>query len=245
MLSLFPHKWHLSELNLAIYTFKMHKRICHIFHRQGLWSKRLLVELGKPQWVALQYQCGRRGFKWSGLSWYFQKHWVTEEVIYKLLLQTLQIKRRQRGWRERRDAEEREQSHCSGASSCLNLLLKSEREKASVSLFMWQSSVTWDAKTSTSAEQREPPRLALLCPDRRAKQKDRRLMLLGFVGCKSWGLHSKHFKNTLNTVMLQLMMPPANTPPPHPQTNQRLSECLQLCQGLQCCRRGTCCKGIT
>lgn len=63
-----------------------------------------------------------------------------EEVIYKLLLQILQIKRGQKGGRNRRDAEERVRQKERESetepptlfliySSCLRFLLESKRKK--------------------------------------------------------------------------------------------------------------------
>jgi len=100
-----PHypvsKWSIYVLNIATYTCrKLKRKMSHILQAEvTVWCKVLpCTSKSHIKWL---YLCGRKGFKWSGLFRYFQKHWLMEEVIHQLVFQTSHIHNKEKGRRYR------------------------------------------------------------------------------------------------------------------------------------------------
>lgn len=176
-----------------MYECGVHKWKCHIFYKQEIRCKGLPMWLGKPALSGVTVPAWAKGGS-SGVasSGIFQKHWLMEEVIYKLLLQTLQIKRRQKGGRVRRDAEERAEPPTLFLLFFLSAFsTQIQKRKKNIYLSFAVVCHLWCQTLHISTP--HTPRLLLF--DRRAKQKDRRRTPLGFVGYKSWGLQMTHLNH--------------------------------------------------
>lgn len=89
--------WRVSELHLVGLE-------CSRSYKLGMWWRGLLMKLARSGFTAPEWATG--GFKWVASS--IEKHWITGEVGYELLLLLLQNKRIKKG--NRRDELEKRQA---------------------------------------------------------------------------------------------------------------------------------------